>query len=284
MVKKGNRSLVLIGVVFLVLLTLSITDTNPVSNLMDFGTRIKTDQKSILEKDKFISFDINVGKPNHLEIELLAGEHYWHPQMAIWLEKMNGDYISSLYVTHATAKGTFFGGRTKENFKNFDSEQSISGEFRRVDALPVWSHKRGVLQEDGLYAPSTVNPVSDAISGATISNSFRLKTSVDDLWEQLRLRVEVNVAFDDNEFYSEFDFPDDDTFHNGTGQLGQPSIVYETIIDLHNKHKKYYLMELVGHGHHSGQNGKIYAGLEKLSTAKEIVERILVKVTAKDKQ
>ncbi len=37
--------------------------------------------------------------------------------------------------------------------------------------------------------------------------------------------------FNDNEFYSEFDFPDEEVYHNGTGQLGQPSMIFETAID-----------------------------------------------------
>ena len=119
-------------------------------------------------------------------------------------------FITSLYVTHATAKGTFFGGRTKENFKSFDAKKNSTQEFRRVDALPVWSHKRGILQADGIYAPTTENPLTDALSGETLPSSFRFRTSVGNTSGNIRLRLEINVAFDDNEFYSEFDFPDDE--------------------------------------------------------------------------
>ena len=85
------------------------------------------------------------------------------------------------------------------------------------------------------------------------------------------------MAFDDNEFYSEYDFPNDEIFHNGTGQLGQPSIIFDAFIDM-NDQKDYYLMELIGHGHHSGQNGNINQDLSTLTTAKHIVERIIVGV------
>jgi len=45
--------------------------------------------------------------------------------------------------------------------------------------------------------------------------------------------------------------------------------------------KKYYLMELIGHGHRSSQNGSINSDLTKLTTALEIVERIVVGVKVK---
>ncbi|BFP40622.1 hypothetical protein FGF1_14670 [Flavobacteriaceae bacterium GF1] len=276
--KKGlNSHFVFPGFMFLLLLTLAITDSEPVSSLMDFGTSLRANQKKDVENNSFIAIERNVGSPNQLEIELVAGEHYWHPQMAIWLETLEGEYLTSLYVTHATAKGTFFGGRTKENFKSFDTQQRKSQEFRRVDALPVWSHGRGVQQADGLYAPSSENPLPDAVSGATISSSFRLRTSFGGASNRVRLRLEINVAFDDNEFYSEFDFPEDEIYHNGTGQLGQPSVIYEAVIDLGNPERTYYLMDLLGHGHHSGQTGSIYPNLKRLTTAKKIVERIIVK-------
>ena len=98
--------------------------------------------------------------------------------------------------------------------------------------------------------------------------------------EKFILKLEINVAFDDNEYYSEFDFPDDTTFHNGTGQLGQPSLVFGTTIDKTDG-KAYYLLELLGHGHHSGTTGAIYKETESLSTALEIVERIVVGITNK---
>ncbi|MEM7381460.1 MAG: DUF4405 domain-containing protein [Bacteroidota bacterium] len=283
LVKKGpDPYFVLLGSLFLIFLALTATGSKPVSAIMDFGTRLRAGQERQVESNSYTAIAKNTDSINQLEIELVAGAHYWHPQMAIWLESLEGEYLSSLYVTHATAKGTFSGGRTKENFKSFDAKPGGSKEYRRVDALPVWSHKRGVQQVDGLYAPSTEHPLVDGISGATVSGSFRLKSSFGEYADKLRLRLEINVAFDDNKYYSEYDFPEDEVFHNGTGQLGQPSVVYESLIHLGDDNKTYYLMDLIGHGHHSAQTGSIYADIERLTTAKNIVERILVKVYRKD--
>ncbi len=179
--------------------------------------------------------------------------------MAIWTEYAQDNYLDTIFVTKATAKGLFFGGRDKEYFKNLDDNKDIGGDYRRVNALPVWSHKRNVQYEDGRVVPTTAKPRPDGISGATIIDSFNLKTSTK-YHSKFHLKIEINVAFDDNEYYSEFDFPDNEIYHNGTGQLGHPSIVFDALVDMNNS-KNYYLMDLIGHGHHSGQTGEIYKDL-----------------------
>lgn len=142
--------------------------------------------------------------------------------------------------------------------------------------MPVWSHSRGIQYEDGLFAPTREKPLPDAISGATFQDNFNLISSIDKI-DSFHLKLEINVAFDDNEYYSEYDYPDDNVYHNGTGQLGQPSVVFNADINM-NDDQNYYLMDLMGHGHHSGQTGDIYTDLSQLTTAKNIVERIVVGV------
>ena len=96
----------------------------------------------------------------------------------------------------------------------------------------------------------------------------------DKLSGQYRIRFEVNHSFDYNEYYSSDRFPDD-PIYSGDGFTAQPSIIYQAIIDF-DKPNQLLQMELVGHGHHSGQTGEIYADMSKLTTALELVERILV--------
>lgn len=248
----------------------------PFKNMMDFGAKLKANKSTALHLSTYEVIEVNTGNDIGLTIDLLRAEHYWHPQIAIWTEDTAGNHLQTLFVTQATAKGIFFGGRSKENFKEFDSNRDATGGYRRVNALPVWSHKRGVQYPDGMYVPTRENPLPDGITGATLSNNFHLSTSAD-YASKFNLRLEINVAFDDNEYYSEYDFPDDEVFHSGTGQLGQPSIVFESLVDM-NDSKDYYLMELVGHGHHSGQSGELYPDLSTLTTALELVERIVVGV------
>lgn len=265
--------ILLIGTLFFLA---TFYETSPFSELMNFGAKQKTTTEKELNRSTYEVIQMNMSNDIQLSIDVLRAEHYWHPQMAIWIEDEHGNYVETLFVSKATARGLFFGGRSKENFKNFDENKDASGDYRRVNALPVWSHKRNIKYADGLYIPPSNNVLPDAITGATIVDNFQLLSSIHKMLK-FKLKIEINVAFDDNEYYSEYDFPDDETFHNGTGQLGQPSIIFDTAIDL-NDDKDYYLMNLIGHGHHSGKNGKIFKDLSTLTTAKQIIERIVVGV------
>ena len=249
---------------------------SPFKDLMDFGASQKADAVREVNHSEYEIITVNTGSAIDLTVDLLSGEHYWHPQMAIWTEDTAGNFLETLFVSKATAKGLFFGGRSKANFKAFDAQKDAVGAYRRVNALPVWSHSRGVRYPDGLYVPTREDPLPDGMTGATLSGNFYMNTSASQT-PVFKLRIELNVAFDDNEFYSEYDFPDDPVFHGGTGQLGQPSVVYESVIDM-NDQKDYYLMELVGHGHHSGQAGDLATDLSTLTTALDLVERIVVGV------
>lgn len=249
----------------------------PVEQLMDWGTKQKMTNGKVEANHQIEYYEMNTDNGLKISVDLLRAKHYWHPQIAIWIEDTLGNYQQTLFVTKATAKGLFFGGRSKENYKTFDAEKvGQNRNYRQVNALPVWSHQRNILADNGNYAPTKEHPLVDAIIGATPVDNFVLETSIERL-ERFILKLEINVAFDDNEFYSKFDFPDDAIFHNGTGQLGQPSLVFEVPINLSDQ-QSYYLMQLVGHGHYSAQDGRIYKDLSTLTTALEIVERVVVGV------
>lgn len=271
-----SKVLFLIGLIIAGVFSAAYFQLAPVTALMDFGAKQKAGNSKSISLETHDVLEMDLSKDLQLSIDLIRAEHYWHPQMAIWIEDKDGKYIETLFVSKATAQGIFFGGRSKNNFKEFDAKPSTSTDYRRVNALPVWSHKRGVQYEDGMYVPTRDKPLPDAITGATLQDNFQLLSSINSL-DSFNLKLEINVAFDDNEYYSEYDFADDEVFHNGTGQLGQPSIVFNTRIDL-SEGKDYYLMDLIGHGHHSGQSGDINADLSTLTTALSIVERIVVGV------
>jgi len=268
---------IVIGLVVMFVFSSAYWQWQPVEQLMNWGAKQKAAQGKEELNHQFEYYEMNTNDDLQISIDLLRAKHYWHPQIAIWIEDTLGNYQQTLFVTKATAKGLFFGGRSKENYKKIDAEKVTQKEdYRQVNALPVWAHKRNILADDGGYAPTKAQPLVDAITGATPIDNFVLQTSLKQL-ENFILKLEINVAFDDNEFYSEFDFPDDIIFHNGTGQLGQPSLVFETAINL-SDNQSYYLMRLAGHGHHSARDGEIYKDLSSLTTALEIVERIVVGV------
>jgi len=244
-------------------------------SFMDFGARSKANLGNSENDNTYSKITMGLGKEHQLSLDIKRAKHFWHPQIAIWTEDTTGVYKETLFVTKATAKGFFAGGRSKENFKELDNVSSMDVDsYRRVNALPVWSHKRGVKYDDGLFAPTYEDPMPDGLSGATPLDNFIFETSVD-YQEPFVVKFEINVAFDDNEYYSEFDFADDATFHNGTGQLGQPSLIYASKVNSGSM-KTPKIMKLQGHGHHSSQDGSIYEDVSKLTTALEIIEYIVL--------
>ena len=251
------------------------TESIIMKEFMDYGARSKASMGIKETSGKYSEITMSLDKAIKLSLELKKAKHFWHPQVAIWVEDTSGNYLETLYVTKATAKGIFLGGRTKDNYKELDTNtENEDDSYRRVNALPVWSHKRGVIYSDGLYVPTFDDPIPDGITGATPLSNFKVNTSVD-YSQPIVIKLEINVAFDDNEYYSEYDFADDEVFHNGTGQLGQPSLIYSAIVDTTDQ-KSHYVMDIEGHGHHSGQDGEVFTDLSKLTTALQVVEYIVV--------
>jgi len=250
----------------------------PIALIDEWRTRYKAIRDYEVDLNDYEIYDKSEGKEPFITVDFLKGKHFWHPQLAIWLEDSSGRYIKTLLVTTSTAKGLFYSGRSADNFKSFDQTKQVQEERpRRVDALSYWSHKRGIQYSDSIYSPSADNPLPDAITGPTPTNSFYFNNYDSGIYHlsAFKILVELNVAFDQNEFFSEYDFVEDSIYHNGTGLLGQPSLVYATTVrksDVNN----YYVLNPVGHGHHSGANGRLYTELHTLTTAKHIAERIVV--------
>ena len=212
-----------------------------------------------------------------LSIDIKAGPHYSGPgakimgvtttgipQMAIWVEDLQGNYLETLYVTKKASDSSYI--------------QSLFGdeEVRRPEALPHWSHQRGIRSDDGLMMPSRENPVADAITGATPVASFDLNTVTGSSSDQAVIKLEINRSFDYNAVYNQQAFPEDEVY-SGTGNSAQPSLIYAAQVDLSGV-RPYAFMQLLGRGHHSGKHGDIIADLSGITTAKEMVSRVIVEV------
>jgi len=65
--------------------------------------------------------------------------------------------------------------------------------------------------------------------------------------------------------------------YSGSGSSAQPSLIYAATVNL-NDDERYYFMTLIGRGHHSGKNGDLYTDLAGITTAKEMVNRVIVEV------
>jgi hypothetical protein len=122
----------------------------------------------------------------------------------------------------------------------------------------------------------------DGYAGATIQQSFLLSTRVKSpLSTPYRLRFEINQSFDFNGYYSSNRFPAD-TIYSGNGYSAQPSLIYEAVINPASN-QRYYPMQLIGRGHHSGQDGDVHTDLNNMTTALEIIDRIIIEIPPKEK-
>lgn len=250
----------------------------PFEILMDWGARIKSQQAVDAGVGKYEMYH-SASKDQKLLIDVKSGIHFWHPQVVVWIEDTLGQFVKTLFITESTAKGLFLSGRNANNFKSFDANKKVktlsSENLRLVDALPFWSHKRGKETLPNFFAPVFSDPEVDGMTGATPQGNFYIRSQVPEELSTFNLWLEVNVAFDDNKFYSEYDFPDDSSYHGGTGLLGQPSLIYKATLQ-RSEQQGFRLMDLMGHSHHSGQNGNLYNDLSSITTAKRILDRVVV--------
>jgi len=209
---------------------------------------------------------IGVSANNHrkIVINIKAGDNYSHqhkiglikihitPQMAIWLEDETGKYVDTIFVTEKSAKSSW-------------------GNVRRPEALPIWSHKRGVRYADGLYMPDRQNPLPDAVTGATEKSSFvktwTVPSSIKD--GNYLLKVEVNNSFDFNQIYRD-QLPKNHPNYNSVS--GQPSLLWEAMISVGEEFKTN--LRIVGHGHPAGQNGTVFSDLNEIDSALTIINSI----------
>ncbi len=210
---------------------------------------------------------------NKISLEFKKGSAFQYPLFAVWLEDLRDQYKESIYVSRVITSSTFdYGMKTDGGWE--------SAIVRRPESLPYWSHKRGIKAADGLYVPLGPTPDLDGISGATPTNNFIINTAANlDQSKSYNILLEVNQSYDWNEFYSQERFPND-SIYSGSGKVGQPSLVYCTKVKSNElTQKSHHILKLIGHGHHSGKDGKLDKDLSKITTAKEIAERIVLTVS-----
>lgn len=199
---------------------------------------------------------------NKIILELVKGPAHNHPSMAVWLEDLEGNYIETLFVTQFVAKGVYPHGAISPVRWSSDP-----GPARRPASLPYWAHKRGVKASDGLFIPSPDSPLPDAITAPTPPGNFRLNTaSSTRRTGKIRILLEINQPWDSNNFWTNNKFPGDTDYSTSL----QPSLVYAAVIDLSELDEPVYLNP-IGHGHPSGENGKLFTDLTTITTAKEII-------------
>lgn len=183
------------------------------------------------------------------------------PQIAIWVEDMNGNYITTIYATHKIAT---------------ESWQFNAGN-RRKESLPVWCYSRGVQYPDGLYLPTKNEPLVDGMSGATPHGSFDVKIHpVGDL-KQFVVKIELNHSTDWNDNYPKNAKEEDYNYSGGKEGSGQPAVIYSAAIDL-NSDRKEYTATIIGHSSPDGSNGNINPDISSLTSALNIAKEITINI------
>lgn len=130
----------------------------------------------------------------------------------------------------------------------------------RHHILPIWRHQYRDV--------NGVDPTgdTDALTSATPSHSFSIEQTLRSDGDDFHLRLEINAHGDVNDAY-----PDP--------HLGQPSVLYEAWIDL-TSDQEYYLMVRTAHGGGDAKtDGQPRYGFDDITTAKNLVEKVVVKVT-----
>ena len=178
------------------------------------------------------------------------------PQIAIWSESSVGALIETFFVSEESA--------FSESFKWAGNER------RRVDILPIWRHQFTLAS--GIEPDGDI----DAYSGATPEHSFSIANNLHEDPNGFYISVEANVPSDTNEFYHSKQ-AETEAGYTLPG-IGQPSVFYSAYIYPESP-QKYYLMEFVGHGGSSSQqSGEVYYDSSQLTTARNLIEKILVRV------
>lgn len=265
----------------------TIFELPPFNQLYLWGNNLRANQEQQLE-DSFQYQRINKSfalNGQNLTIDVRTGPYYNWPQYAIWLEDLDGNYLQTLYASNAIAadhfayKADYQGGNNQVQLSDTQiSYQPESAQERsRPEALPVWNHQRGGQTGQTIKAIASGENL-DGYTGATLGNSYLLQAQAD-LPERFRVKMELNNSFDWNDYYHRDRFGDD-PIYTGSGFVGQPSVIYEAVID---NSQPFNAMTLIGHGHHSGKDGKIYADISRLTSATKIIDRAIVEYQGNNK-
>ncbi len=276
---KGKRLTALGVSASLVIVVGVMLSLPPFSSVLELGKNLR---KSItVQEGTFQTLTTNIGEEGlPIEIELRKGLHYESPaqplflgltytsvpQVAFWLEDLNGQYISTIYVTQKATNASFV------------STEDIFNTVSRPESLPYWSHQRGIKYEGGSIMPSANNTDLDGMTGATPLGNYDIRSKFNKNLRQFKVMMEINRSYDFNNFYSKTKYPND-PIYRGSGSSGQPSVIYQANVNL-DDNQQAYLMQPIGHGHYSGANGTLYKDMTGIDTALQLIKRVVVQVGA----
>ena len=220
--------------------------------------------------------DVRTDENSALAVSIEPGEEYLHefplflffklknpPQIAVWAETAEGEYIDTLFVTRKS--GTQ--GWLKASGDPLDKDM-----IRRPESLPVWAWKRNMPAADGLPMPTKDQPMTDAVSHASPERSFSLITSSVNGYEEFVIYLEINHSTDFNQKYRAELKPGDPDYNGGEFGSGQPSLVYKAVVKSDTLDENGTALKLIGHGSADGEDGRINEDLNGIESALNIIK------------
>lgn len=211
--------------------------------------------KRVTDKAASIRLELEWGdsfSPAHNKEQSLGSRH---PQMAIWAETEDGVMLETLFVSQACAAA---------------NEINWQGHLlSRSEILPHWcSRHKNILRRQP-------DESVDAVSAATPMRDFSMEGCLQMDAQPFVVYVEINAPGDANDFFH----------HNQSAQnagyaapgLGQPSVIYEAFV-FPQQQRRCFLLELSSHSGDFEDTGELAYDLQHLTTAKQIVEKILLHV------
>ncbi len=160
------------------------------------------------------------------------------PQVAVWLEKPDGTFVDTLYVTELAVTGDY----------------TAAPKQGRPEALPVWSHlpKKSM---DAVSSPTTVG------STVTYGNGLASRLPAG----EYVVKLETNRSYDWNASYTK----------KNSGVNGQPSIVYEARLTVGGERTEAKFVP-VGTGSVDGADGNVRPELDGIDTALQLFSSMTV--------
>lgn len=235
---------------------------------------------SCVSGSKEINLDMATINPDsrQIRVEIVPGPDFLHkfplflffsmknaPQMVLWAETIDGQYIDTLMITEKIGKMKWL---------KAPKDPVPGGQIRRLEALPVWAWKRGVFASDCIPLPTEDSPMADAVSQATPKKDFSVNSQISKSYEEIYLYFEMNHSTDFNDIFSA-DLPESSEYYNGGAWgSGQPALVYRAFVDFTDPDRSSKDFELIGHSSPSGKDGKIYKDFQGIDTALDIINSI----------
>ena len=210
-------------------------------------------------------------------VEVVPGEHFDHkmkifplinitnnPQVVLWAESADGEFLRTLYITERIAT---------QSWRGAPGDDTPKEEIRRPESLPVWSHRHGEVYSDGLMVPTREEPMPDAVTGATPKGEFLVQTEIPAGHQEVWVYLEVNMSTDFNNAFPAEAPEGSPSYSGGEWGSGQPALVYRGRLTFDEGREPQLPVELtlLGHSSPDGSTGEVFTDLDGITTAREIV-------------